>query len=129
MLNDTLAMALSNLQNAERTGKTICIIKPISKTLKSVLDIMRDNHYIGDYDVVEDGKGKLVKINLLGRINKVSIIKPRFSVKKDELEKFEKRFLPAKDFGFIIVSTPKGIMTHIDAKQKNLGGRLISFVY
>lgn len=129
MLNDTLATSLSNLQNAEKTGKSICIVKPMSKVLKNVLEIMKDNHYIGDYNIIEDGRGKIVEINMLGKINKVGAIKPRFSIKKDDFEKFEKRFLPAKDFGIIIVSTSKGIMTHLDAKKNNLGGRLISFVY
>jgi len=129
MLNDTLASALSNLQNAEKIGRSICIVKPLSKTLKNVLDIMKNNHYIGDYKIIDDGRGKLIEINLLGRINKISAIKPRFSIKKNEFEKFEKRFLPAKDFGIIIVSTSRGMMTHIEAKQKTLGGRLVSFVY
>ena len=90
---------------------------------------MKNNHYIGDYNIIEDGKGKIVEVNLLGNINKVGVIKPRFSVTKKEFEKFEKRFLPAKDFWLIIVSTSTGMMTHIEAKKKNVGGRLISFVY
>ncbi|MAG78181.1 30S ribosomal protein S8, partial [archaeon] len=57
------------------------------------------------------------------------VIKPRFSVKIDGYEKFEKRFLLSKDFGLIIVSTSKGIMTHIEAKEKKLGGKLLAFVY
>jgi len=129
MMNDTLASALSAIGNAEKIGKPICIVKPMSKMLKGVLEIMKNNHYIGDYNIIEDGKGKIVEVNLLGNINKVGVIKPRFSVTKKEFEKFEKRFLPAKDFGLIIVSTSTGMMTHIEAKKKNVGGRLISFVY
>ena len=41
----------------------------------------------------------------------------------------EKRYLPAKDFGILIMSTSKGIMTHYDAKKKNLGGKLLSYCY
>ncbi len=129
MMNDTLAAALSNIGNSERIGKPICLVKPLSKTLKNVLEIMKNNHYLGDYKIIENGRGNLVEINLLGKINKIGVIKPRFSVKKEDLEKFEKRFLPAKDFGIIIVSTSKGMMTHLEAKEKNLGGRLVSFVY
>jgi small subunit ribosomal protein S8 len=47
----------------------------------------------------------------------------------DEYEKFEKRFLPAKGVGVLIVSTIKGIMTHEEAKGKTLGGRLIAYCY
>ncbi len=66
---------------------------------------------------------------LLGKVNKCGAIKPRFSVKKGGFEKFEKRYLPAKNFGMIIVSTSKGLMMHDEAKKKGLGGRLISYVY
>ncbi len=47
----------------------------------------------------------------------------------EEFEKFEKRFLPAKDFGFLILSTSKGIMTHLAAKEKSIGGKLLAYVY
>ena len=60
---------------------------------------------------------------------KCGAIKPNFSVKKDGFEKFEKRYLPAKDFGVLIVSTSQGIMTHVEAKEKKLGGKLIAYVY
>lgn len=90
---------------------------------------MHKHHYIGKYDVIEDNKGGIIVINLTGGFNKCGVIKPRFSVKKDGYEKFEKRFLPSKDFGLIIVSTPKGIMTHLEAKEKGLGGKLIAYAY
>jgi len=48
---------------------------------------------------------------------------------KEEFEKFEKRYLPAKDFGFIVISTTKGLITLEEAREKGLGGRLIAFVY
>ena len=51
------------------------------------------------------------------------------SLKRKRIEKFERRFLPAKDFGIIIMSTDKGMMTNNEAKEKNLGGKLIAFVY
>ena len=65
----------------------------------------------------------------MGNLNKCGAIKPRYSVRKDGFEKFEKRYLPAKDFGIIFVSTPKGIMTHNGAKKKGLGGKLIAYCY
>ena len=129
MLNDPLSNALSVILNNEKIGKSECLAKPISKIIKKVLDIMKDNHYIGEFKEIEDGKGNLIKINLLGSINKCGVVKPRYSVKNDGYEKFEKRYLPAKDFGIIIVSTSSGIMTHYDAKKKRLGGRLLSYFY
>jgi len=128
-MNDTLATALSNLYNAEKVGKPACKVKPVSKILISVLDIMRDNHYIGSYNIIEDGKGRVVEINLIGGINKCGAIKPRFSVTMKEFDKFEKRFLPSKDFGLLIMSTSKGIMTQNQAKEQGIGGKLLAYIY
>jgi len=129
MLNDTLATALSAILNKEKIGKKECIVRPSSKIIKAVLKIMNENNYIGSFEDVVTAKGNLLKVNLLGNINKCGAIKPRYSVKKNEYEKFEKRYLPAKDFGIIFVSTPRGIVTHTEAKKKNIGGRLIAFCY
>ena len=90
---------------------------------------MQENNFIGEYKEIDDGKGGMIKINLLGKINKCGVIKPRYPVKRDEYEKFEKRHLPAKDFGLIFVSTTKGITTHAEAKKNNLGGVLLAYCY
>jgi small subunit ribosomal protein S8 len=66
---------------------------------------------------------------LIGNVNNAGVIKPRFSVTKDNYEKFEKRFLPARNIGVMVVSTSQGIMTHHESKKKNIGGRLIAFCY
>ncbi|MBI2662508.1 30S ribosomal protein S8 [Candidatus Woesearchaeota archaeon] len=129
MLNDPLAAALSKIVNAEKVGKREVLIKPASAILKKILGIMNEHSYLGTFELVEDGKGGIIKLNLLGNINRCGVIKPRFSTKKDNYEKWEKRYLPAKDFGVIIVSTPQGIMTHIEAKEKGMGGKLLAFCY
>lgn len=129
MLNDPLANVMSNIRNATGSGKTFCKAAPSSKVIAAVLKIMQDNHYIGGFDVVNNGRGGIVTIQLIGGINNCGAIKPRFSVKKDDYEKFEKRYLPAKNFGIIIVSTSKGIMTHVKAEEKKLGGKVLAYVY
>lgn len=128
-MNDALSTALSNIFNAEKIGKQSCLVKPVSKTVKVVLDIMKNNNYLGDIEYTDNKKGGIAKINLLGNLNKCGPIKPRYNIKKGEYEKFEKRYLPAKDFGFLIVTTSKGVMTHIEAKTNNLGGRLLAYFY
>lgn len=128
-MNDTLAATLNNIINAEKVGKSICIVRPVSKVTKTILNLMNDNKYIGSINVVEDGKGGYFEINLIGGINKCGAIKPRFSATISEFDKFEKRFLPAKDFGMIIISTSKGIMTLKEAREKNLGGKLLAYIY
>lgn len=129
MLNDPLANVFSVVLNSEKIGKSECIIKPISKVIKEVLNVMKEGGYIGEFSEVEDGKGNYIKINLLGMINKCCVIKPRYSSKIGEYEKFEKRYLPAKDVGMIFVSTTQGIMTHYDAKKKGIGGRMMGYCY
>ena len=90
---------------------------------------MNDHRYLGSFEENVDDKGGWLKINLIGNINKCGVIKPRFSAKNTAYEKWEKRYLPAKDFGILIVSTPQGIMTHHHAKEKKLGGRLVAYCY
>ena len=129
MLNDPLADAMSLMLNNELIGKSDCIIKPVSKIVKELLRVMKDNEYIGDFKEIEDSRGNYIKLKLIGNINKCGVIKPRYSVKNKEFEKFERRYLPAKDIGILFMSTPKGVMTHYDAKSKKTGGRLLAYCY
>jgi small subunit ribosomal protein S8 len=128
-LNDPIGAALSKVMNAEKIGQKECSVKFPSKLMKCVFTVMNDGQYIGSYDEIEDTRGNLLKINLLGRINNCGVIKPRYPVKMDGYEKFEKRYLPAKGFGIIFVSTSQGLMSHYEAQKKKLGGKLIAFVY
>ncbi len=128
-LNDPLANALSMINHSEKAGKRECKIKPASKIIQKVFAIMKDHKYLGEFKFVDDGRGGFIEVQLIGNINKCGVIKPRFAVKKNEFTKFEKRYLPAKDFGILIVSTSQGIMTHKEAKDKNCGGRLLAFCY
>lgn len=128
-MNDSLANALSLILNDEKIGRGKSTIKPASKIIKKVLDIMKNNRYIGDFEEIEDGRGNMIKVNLLGNINKCGVIKPRYSVKKDQYEKFEERYLLAKGMGILMVSTPLGIISHDEAKKKDIGGRLLAYCY
>ncbi len=129
MMNDPLANTLSSIYNNVKVGKSDCVVRPVSKLIRNVLNIMKDNGYISSFEEIEDGRGGMLKISFTGKINKCGVIKPRFNVKLSDYEKFEKRYLIAKDFGIIIVSTHKGLMTHTEAKEKNLGGKLIAYCY
>lgn len=129
MLTDPLANVLNNIQGAQKIGKNECIAFPISKVVKKVLEMMQHYRYIGAYEVIDKKTAPYLKIHLIGTLNKCAVIKPRFSIKKDGYEKFEKRYLPAKDMGVIVVSTSQGMMTHHEAKEKGLGGTLIAYFY
>ena len=129
MLLDPLADALSTIKNAEDIGKPECTIKPASKLIGSVLKVMKDKGYIGEFDYIDDGKSGLFKVQLKGKINRCGIIRPRHAVKNVEFEKWEKRFLPARGFGSIILTTPEGVMTHYEARESGIGGQLLAYVY
>lgn len=129
MLHDPLADCFSNIKNAEHAGKRYVVIQPASKLIGICLRILQANGYIGEFEFIDDGRTGKFRLELLGRINKCGVIKPRHPVKVARFEFMEKRFLPSVSFGLLIVSTPKGVMTHTEAKRRNLGGRLLAFAY
>ena len=93
------------------------------------LIILKKKGYISEFGEVKTCRGNYIDLKLKGTINNCGAIKPRFSVQTSTYEKYEKRYLPAKDFGIIIVSTSQGIMTHKEAKTKKIGGKLLAYVY
>jgi len=123
---DVLANLLNRIMNAKKAGKLSCTVRTISKFSLKVLDIMKKEGYIG-YKVSED-KFPKVEVNFI-ELNFCKVIKPHFYVKKEGYEKYIRRFLPSRHLGIIIVSTNKGLMTHKEAIEKNLGGSLIAFSY
>ncbi len=129
VLLDPLANALSTIKNAEDIGKQSCTIKPASKLIGNVLKVMKDNGYIGEFEFIEDGKAGIYEVKLIGRINKCGAIKPRYSVKSEEFEKWEKQYLPARNFGALILTTSEGVLSQIEARESNIGGQLLAYVY
>jgi small subunit ribosomal protein S8 len=129
MLLDTLADACSAIKNAENVCMKHVIINPRSKVIGTVLRILQTNGYIGEYESIDDGRFGKFKVQLLGRINKIGVIKPRKPIKVRFLEQQEKLYLPAVDFGLLILSTSKGIMSHTDAKKEHIGGRLLAYIF
>ncbi|MCD6434757.1 MAG: 30S ribosomal protein S8 [Candidatus Diapherotrites archaeon] len=126
---DTIANALIHIKNSDLANKKECIINTAPKMLAEILKIMKKLNYIDNFEIIEEGNKKIYKVKLAGKINECKAIKPRYAVKKDEFEKYEKRYLPARDIGTIIVSTSQGLMTHREAKEKGIGGRLIAYIY
>jgi len=126
---DTLANGLTTIINNEMRNRRECVISPASKLLGRVLRIMQLNGYIGEFEFVDDGRSGKFKVQLLGRINKCGAVRPRYSVKIDEFEEWEKKFLPSREVGAIVISTPKGVISHKEAREKHLGGKLLAFVY
>jgi len=126
---DTLANGLTILMNSELRNKMECVISPASKLLGQVLRVMQLNGFIGEFEFIDDGRSGKFRVQLLGRINKCGAIKPRYPVRAGEFEMWEKRFLPSREFGILIVSTSLGVLPHKEAEEKKIGGRLLAFVY
>lgn len=126
---DVLANALVTIKNNEAKGRRECIIYPSSKLTLAVLSAMKRAGYIGDFEYIEDGRGGKIRVQLLGKVNNCGAIKPRYPVKRGELEMWKERFLPARDVGILILSTSQGVLDHREAEEKGIGGVLLAFVY
>ena len=128
MRHDPLADALVTIKNADLIGKESAKV-PASRLIGDVLKLFTEKGYLNKYEYVENGKGGEFDISLNGRINGCGAIKPRFSVKMREMERHEARYLPAKDFGILILTTPYGIMNNNQAREASTGGKLLAYVY
>ena len=126
---DPLSDAFVRMYNAEQAGHYEVSLSPASKLLDNMLKIMQISGYVGEYDRVTNGRGDAFRVELVGAINRCGVIKPRHSVKRAEFDKWESRYLPARDFGLLIMTTNDGVMHHYDAKDKKIGGRLLAYVY
>ncbi|MEM4722003.1 MAG: 30S ribosomal protein S8 [Candidatus Methanomethylicaceae archaeon] len=128
-VQDPLANVLINIMNSEERGRSECIVTPAPKLVANILRVLQKHGYIGEFEFIDDGRLGKLRIQLLGRINKCGVIKPYFSVSYKEIDNFAYQYLPAKDIGLLILTTPKGILTHKEAISNKIGGRLLAFVY
>jgi small subunit ribosomal protein S8 len=126
---DPLNDAMCVMKNAALNGKSECIIQPSSKLIGRVLKVMQDHGYINQFEYIEDGKAGKFRVMLKGAINDCGVIKPRYSVKITDIEKFEARFLPAQDFGLLVMTTTAGVITQDRAKELGIGGKLLAYIY
>ena len=129
MLNDPLANALSLMKNAEIKGKGTCQIQPSSKLIGGVLNLLKERGYISEFEYIDDGKAGVFQVKLKGNINNCGVIKPRYPIKREDLDKWESRYLPAQNFGMLIMTTTKGIVSQDEAKKEGIGGKLLAYVY
>lgn len=126
MSQDIVADALNMIKNAKRSKKESVEVLKISNLLIEILKIMKQKEAIKKYKI--DPKKKSVEITL-GNIIECKAIKPRFTVEKTEIEKYERRYLPARGVGEMIISTNRGLMTHEEAVEEGIGGCLIAYFY
>ena len=127
--DDPLSNALAGLDNAESVGHLTHTVTPASNEVGSVLEVLYDRGYIDGFEYVDDGKAGTFEVELNGRINECGPVKPRYAAAPDEFEKWEKRYLPARDYGTLVVTTSHGIVSHYAAREEGIGGQVLAYVY
>ena len=126
MSHDVVADGLNMIRNAKKARKENVKIMRISNALVEVLKIMKQEGAIKKYKI--DAKEKSLTVTI-GDLNECKAIKPRFSCNKTQIEKYRRRYLPARNLGIMILSTNKGLITHKEAQEEQIGGSLIAYFY
>ncbi len=129
-LTDPVADMLTRIRNACSAGHRRVDI-PVSKLKTEVARLLRDNHYIADYKLLDDGAHGVLRLYLKYH-NEHPVIRELRRVSTPGLRRYVKcRELPRvkNGLGMAIVSTPKGLMTDREARTANLGGELVAVVW
>jgi small subunit ribosomal protein S8 len=129
MQHDLLNDALVALRHADRQGKAQATLAPTSRLIGEVLRIFREHKYISEFTFVANGRGGQYDVTLSRRINSCGVVKPRLAVRSRDLESYESRVLPAQDFGLLVLSTNQGVMDQQKARELQIGGKLVAYVY
>ncbi len=132
MVTDTIADYLTRIRNASRAGHRVVEI-PASKVKKEITKILFDQGYILSYKFEEDKVQGSIKIALkYDKMTKDPVIKKLQRVSKPGLRKYTgSDNLPRvlNGLGVAIVSTSHGVMTSKQAKNENVGGEVLCYVY
>ncbi|CAF2147981.1 hypothetical protein HID58_000746 [Brassica napus] len=125
ILND----ALRTIVNAERRGKASVELEPISTVMSSFLRIMKEKGYIKNFQVHDPHRVGRITVDLQGRVNDCKALTYRQDVKAKEIEEYTERTLPTRQWGYVVVTTPDGILDHEEAIKRNVGGQVLGFFY
>jgi small subunit ribosomal protein S8 len=132
MVTDTIADYLTRIRNASRAGHRVVEI-PASKVKKDITKILFDQGYILSYKFEEDKVQATIKIALkYDKATKEPVIKKLQRISKPGLRKYAgSDNLPRilNGLGVAIVSTSHGVMTGKQAKNENVGGEVLCYVY
>jgi len=129
-LSDPIANMLTIIRNAAR-AKLEKVDIPHSKILVSIADILKEEGYIDNYRVIKDNKQGVLRV-YLKYINKKSAIINLKRVSRPGLRiyanvKHAPRVLRGK--GTAILTTSKGLMTDVKAKEANVGGEVLCYIW
>ena len=130
--NDPIADMLTRIRNAN-TAKHDTVDVPVSKMKLAIADILVDEGYVEKYDLVDNGNFKDIRITLkYGKDKNDKIIAGLKRISKPGLRVYAaKEELPKVlgGLGIAIISTNKGVMTDKKARELNVGGEVLAFVW
>ena len=130
-ITDKIADMLTRIRNAN-SAKHATVDIPASNIKKAIAQILLDEGYIKGFQVIEDGKQGIIKVTLKYGENKSQVITGLRRVSKPGLRIYSScEDMPKvmKGLGIAIVSTSKGIMTDKKARELNVGGEILAFVW
>ncbi len=126
MSQDVIADALNAIRNAKKARKEVVRLGRTSKMLVEIFKIMKNKGAIKKYKI--DAENRYIEVTL-GDFFECRVVKPRYSVKKDQVDRYRRRYLPARGIGTVVISTNRGLMTHKEAEQNGLGGSVVAYFY
>lgn len=130
-ITDTIADLLTRIRNAS-SAKHATVDIPASNVKKAIAQILVDEGYVKSFQVIEDGKQGVIRVNLKYCDGKSPVITGLRRVSKPGLRIYSScEDMPKvrKGLGVAIVSTSKGIMTDKKARELNVGGEVLAFVW
>ena len=129
-MTDPIADMLTRIRNACAASQKR-VDMPVSKLKAEMARLLRDNHYIADFKVLDNGEQGVLRLYLKYH-NEAPVIRELKRVSTPGLRRYVKcRELPRvkNGLGMAIVSTPRGLMTDREARTANLGGELLAVIW
>ncbi|WP_371365844.1 30S ribosomal protein S8 [Sporomusa rhizae] len=131
VMTDPIADMLTRIRNANSVFHDKVEI-PASKIKQSVVQILKEEGFIRDYDMVADGKQGMLRVSLKYGPNREKVITGIKRISKPGLRVYAKKEqLPRVlgGLGIAIISTSQGIMSDKSARKAGLGGEVIAYVW
>jgi small subunit ribosomal protein S8 len=129
-MTDPVADMLTRIRNACLAGHRR-VDMPVSKLKAEIARLLRDNHYIQDFKLLDDGRHGLLRVYLKYQ-GDAPVIRELHRVSKPGLRRYVRvREIPRvkNGLGMAILSTPQGVMSDRDARRQRLGGELLAVVW
>lgn len=128
---DPIADMLTRIRNAIK-ARHESVLVPMSNIKTEISKVLKNEGYIADYEIVSDGNGKMLKLTFKLENGKQKVIQGLRRISRPGLRVYsDVRDLPKvlSGLGIAIISTSYGIMTDKTAREKNLGGEVLAWVW